>query len=398
MTKISVDKIFSIGLALALTIQFVGKQYIGMTLGILALMAIGLGLANLKKVSFHDFRQWVTAETVSLAILFICWCASSYFAINRSDSLTETLEFAGMGLGGIFVYTAIARYGFDWGLFLKALITIASVMSVLAVSHIYTRMLPEDWGSSSYSSVLAILYPVILYGVMKQIHQPILRYGVLFIVTAAIFALGGRTGYVVFLCQLTILLIAFPFSAYAHKLYGRVAVLMSALIGMGVGLHAYRTYVGEFLYQARLATINMDRPASGRLEIWQDTMARYMERPWFGLGVDGYRELNIFKSDGAHIVHPHNLIIELLIDTGIVGLIAFLSVIAVFTWKFVSTFWRQRKEGYTLYLCIFLSLVGYGLASMALTSIFHSWWFLYLITLLICMRLGTSHMASKENI
>ena len=396
MKTIPADKIFVIGLALALTIQFVGKQYIGMTLGVLVLMAIGLGLANIKKISFPDFRRGLTAETVSLAILFICWCASSYFAINRSESFSETLEFAGMGLGGIFVYTAITRYGFDWGLFLKALIIIASVMSVLAVFHIYTRILPDDWGSSSYSSVLAILYPLILYGVMKQIHRPILRYGILFIVTASIFALGGRTGYAVFLCQLAILLIAFPFSVYAHKLYGRVALLMSALIGMGVGLHAYRTYVGEFLYQARLATIDMERPASGRLEIWQDTMMRYMERPWFGLGVDGYRELNILKADGGHIVHPHNLIIELLIDTGLVGLIAFLSVIAVFTWKFITAFWHHtRNERSILYLCIFLSFAGYGLASMALTSIFNSWWYLYMVALLICLRLATKEMSEK---
>ena len=67
---------------------------------------------------------------------------------------------------------------------------------------------------------------------------------------------------------------------------------------------------------------------SHRIVIWEEALRLWKERPVFGWGMGGYERDN--KLNLPNILHAHNVYLELLSDTGIVGLLAFLYLMGVF--------------------------------------------------------------------
>ena len=57
-----------------------------------------------------------------------------------------------------------------------------------------------------------------------------------------------------------------------------------------------------------------------RWEIWMESIERFLERPLFGHGAGTQNTLEIFDAIGIQAPHAHNLILQLLLEGGIVGL------------------------------------------------------------------------------
>jgi O-antigen ligase len=264
--------------------------------------------------------------------------------------------------------------------------------------RIYIPFGDQQWGSSSYSSVLAIIYPLVFYTAFTHIKTRLAQFSILFLIVAAIFALDGRTGYIVFI----ILSLASLCFISSHNSFDKMKAIglsmMANIAGVIVGLYASKIKIGEVAFNDRVTSIDLERPASGRLDIWQGSFQQFFDHPWIGIGVDGYRELNIMQDVEKHVLHPHNIILELLVDTGIIGLVAFIIVIGVVTFKYLAAYVRYHGNLKSLYAYVFLMFVGYGMASMALTSIFRSWWYLYLIMILILLAISTKQMKKFVNI
>jgi O-antigen ligase len=82
-------------------------------------------------------------------------------------------------------------------------------------------------------------------------------------------------------------------------------------------LYVKDTYVAERLF----SSVN-DGDLSGREIIWLTTIELFVKNPFFGMGETGYLyAFNFITEDGGS---PHNVIIEVLCYTGIVGLIFFM--------------------------------------------------------------------------
>ena len=63
---------------------------------------------------------------------------------------------------------------------------------------------------------------------------------------------------------------------------------------------------------------------AGRPEIWRQTVHMITDNPWLGLGPE------IFKYELNHpgsFWHPHNVILQLWVESGIVGLLIFISIL-----------------------------------------------------------------------
>ncbi|MCL6606492.1 MAG: O-antigen ligase family protein [Geminicoccaceae bacterium] len=99
-----------------------------------------------------------------------------------------------------------------------------------------------------------------------------------------------------------------------------------------------------------------------RLSYWYHAIQFWSRSPLFGIGIGGFSYLYAF---GREIpgTHPHNVVLELLAETGLVGAFLFFTLLRVS----LRDFSIRRLHHDRLYLCIFLMFVGL-LVVRAMTS------------------------------
>jgi O-antigen ligase len=131
-----------------------------------------------------------------------------------------------------------------------------------------------------------------------------------------------------------------------------------------------------------------------RQQIWGFSLDAATDRPWFGYGIDRSNHV-----PGAHDIiaqfnqafvpaHPHNWIIEIIVDTGFVGLIAMLGALGVFV-----TRWFRIGRGDRLLAAAGLGLTAAFFASSLLNfSFWTTWW---QTVLLVLSAILLSHAPSR---
>lgn len=63
---------------------------------------------------------------------------------------------------------------------------------------------------------------------------------------------------------------------------------------------------------------DVDEVTSGRLTLWSDAFEQFRADPWFGIGPDAYR---LSECCGPTTVHAHNLLLQALMEFGIIGVL-----------------------------------------------------------------------------
>lgn len=66
---------------------------------------------------------------------------------------------------------------------------------------------------------------------------------------------------------------------------------------------------------------------SGRMDMWKWSIEAFLQKPWFGLGTYSFYYIPARFENGFWHDHPHNLIIQCLIEWGIVGTALFLALL-----------------------------------------------------------------------
>jgi len=89
--------------------------------------------------------------------------------------------------------------------------------------------------------------------------------------------------------------------------------------------------------------------------VFNSAYAVWLESPFFGVGIHQYREaciaLGFWGTGGGVCMHPHNVSLELLSETGITGFILYYSIIISVAFSIVRNFLHQKN-----WLLLFLSL------------------------------------------
>ena len=99
---------------------------------------------------------------------------------------------------------------------------------------------------------------------------------------------------------------------------------------------------------------------SGRIEIWIDTIHYIMKKPFFGYGAESFGSVHSFYGGSAsHLVQAHNMILQVLIEFGVVALFI-LSII------FISSFIKIKQTtcpltDQTLFIAIVINYLTIGL-------------------------------------
>lgn len=210
--------------------------------------------------------------------------------------------------------------------------------------------------------------------------------------TAAVALAGSRAAWIV---------LAVVYTAWAWRLT-RSASRFAALLGAGLGLIAI---LGALLYRvdARFAA-RVDRTAAGfglerealdhalagRVPIYETAARMFAAHPFNGVGVRGFRHAYpayaapddrwVDPATGTGALHPHQLVLEILTETGLLGLAGWLTglAIALAAWRRADAVQRARAApaGLALVAMCFPLNTHYAFHSSFWALLF--WWLLAL--------------------
>ncbi len=109
--------------------------------------------------------------------------------------------------------------------------------------------------------------------------------------------------------------------------------------------------------------------STGRLGIWTETLHAVREHLWFGLGPEGYRYLDP-KPFG---VHPHNVLLQFLVEWGLIGAALMLALLAlVFHRSFVLLRRETVPRQKTARVAAFALLVAFTVHSLVDGLYYHA--------------------------
>lgn len=156
-------------------------------------------------------------------------------------------------------------------------------------------------------------------------------------------------------------------SAYVLYLYRKGASapapvwsrMGSAVFVTAIALVAVWSSGGLFTGDPELRTL------TGRTELWSVTMSAWRSSPIFGYGPTLWNEAfraQFLRSEASYAGHAHNVYVQQLAESGVIGLVALL----VFLGALAKTAWSARHSSRGLSLALLLNLVIAGVTESTL--------------------------------
>lgn len=110
-------------------------------------------------------------------------------------------------------------------------------------------------------------------------------------------------------------------------------------------------YVMEPTSWERIKEIDLskDKPESTRIRLWYTSINMIKDKPVWGIGLGNFSRLfDRYKVDGIYdtTCHPHNDFLNVAANSGILGLLAYLSIWAAFLYSTVKSVWKKRSESF----------------------------------------------------
>lgn len=133
------------------------------------------------------------------------------------------------------------------------------------------------------------------------------------------------------------LLVAFGAGAVLLPALRRLSALVALASGILLGVLLSLIHVPPSGYYGlvRIARSGgdgtADAVASGRIELWAGTVRAILERPFFGYGENQFRA--VVTEAGGAFNHPHNSVIQVLLQWGFIGGGCFIALAAVLCWR-----------------------------------------------------------------
>lgn len=91
---------------------------------------------------------------------------------------------------------------------------------------------------------------------------------------------------------------------------------------------------------------NYSKGSRIRVELWQKTLEMWKDHPALGIGPGNfpyYQNNYAFSESARGLTHPHNDLLNVAVQTGIIGLTAFIGIWAAFIWS-CYRFWRRERK------------------------------------------------------
>ncbi len=322
-------------------------------------------------IDAHSLERSLRTALAELRFLpFVC--AVVLLLAPRADLVERLMRWSGIVIA-LWVLDALAQAAFG--------ISIGG----LAGSDRLSGVFGDD--NLKLGPVLAVLSPFLLAASHARFGIAGFAASALAVAVAVALA-GSRAAWVV---------LAVVFTAWAWRLT-RAPSRFAALMVLGLAVIAM---VGAFFYQAdtRFAArvdrtvaglafnrAALDHALAGRVPIWETATRMIAAHPINGVGVRGFRHAYpeyaepgdrwVRPDTGTGAFHPHQLVLEVLAETGLIGLIGWMAglLLAVAAWRRAGDAARARAApaGLALVAMCFPLNTHYAFHSSFWALVF--WW------------------------
>ena len=169
------------------------------------------------------------------------------------------------------------------------------------------------------------------------------------------------------------LILSFFLSVFLYRTRRRLRKYLLLFILVIVGFILYRYLLdSDFIILQRLQMVTQEGGLSGRDEIWSKLWPDVINHLFYGVGVTGYVDISmeslgmLFVSGGnTYGYSPHNVLIELILYTGIWGFLLFVG----FWWKTChSALVAIKTSSDALPFILFVSIIGCILSGQILND------------------------------
>lgn len=360
-------------LGMALPSMLLGKS----VLYVLLLLGITTGLLATKDESLRaTMKLLLNSRVTALAVLLMgSLLVGVATGINPAFAVERWAEVAFVLLCAVALFMTFREMpGRHLEMLLKVLAISTVVGSVLALTdaligdpRLSAALHGKDMALTPYrlhymSSILAVIAPFVWARLMIKAREGepfAIRVAApvsLFIFMVAVVC-GGRAGWVGVAAGLVTFLglISRYHGFVIHKKHWVLGLIVAVL---SVGLYAFS--FGGF---------GVERVLIGRGPVWEQAFENIAQAPLFGIGVMNFRNL-----PGAVDMHPHNWLLQMLLEGGIVSTAIFIALVGLILWRFYG-----YAKGNIYGVAAMASLIAFLVAGLANTSIFTGWWMCFLI-------------------
>lgn len=116
-------------------------------------------------------------------------------------------------------------------------------------------------------------------------------------------------------------------------------------------------------------SLSRDKAESTRIRLWLTSINMIKDKPIWGIGLGNFSQLfDRYKVEGYYdtICHPHNDFLNVTVNSGILGLLAYLSIWTVFLYSTIKVILKNKKGGfsYAVQLGGVISIITFLIASL----------------------------------
>ncbi len=372
-------------------------------------LGIIIGLIATKGTSLRSTMNTLrTARIAKIIIAMIASFALSVpFAIDPSFALKHLIQLIGMVFASFLLYTVMREMPRRYltklirvlGVTIVIIALLAGLDAILNDERLSKALHGRKWNQihrlNYMSSVFAVLLPFLWAWLLRAYRDGAtlakgLAFPLILITFMVLFICGGRSGWV----GATVAMVVFLYGAskYHNLVIHRKHWFMGVLVVL-TGPLAYGFARGFDIMKERIGLgVEAIGIGSGRLEIWSFAIKHLLDNPFTGIGLGNFRKLPIPAEGIVSNAHPHNFIIQLFLETGLIGL----ATASIFIIYMLSVF-RKYSHGHLYGLAAYSGLIAFFVASLANTSIFQPWWLTFMVFIAILgNRVGWTGITNNE--
>jgi len=377
--------------AVAIPLRVIGVAPEQTALGLALIAALALHLLSTETRLMT--RQALTSQTaIFVGIVFLAWGVTLLFSASPIGSLKIGGRSGVFLFGVVMVWAALKAHENIHSLIWKVLIvggvasTTVAALSLSGVPIILSILKADFSGQEipalafkAFAASALCMIPVITWaGRRLSPRWRYLAYAYTPLVIVLIMLSHNRSALAGLLSMIAVGMAALALTRNRHtKLLFVLA--STASVAIMVWVRSDRMPLAK-------ATANVDGiylPGwlidPHRQYIWKFAYEKFLDKPWFGNGIDQLNKLSgsdsIIPNLGstAYLVpsHPHSWVLEILAEAGLIGFIPVLAALMFIAWKLLKRFFKTHDEGALAQLTL---MAGFWASALFNFSIWAVWW------------------------
>lgn len=318
--------------------------------------SIALRLTSLAVAAVIAAMSWREAKLpmppkpllVALGSWITLSCASLTWSVNADMTHQELINEIGYTTIAFCVFLTMGKTQQHFDFFINALV--AGSMAILTVALVGTPLVPSQWNSDTYaggvggfSTYIAMILPIVLYRLISA-RKLAIKIGCFLLIVGLLYGALltlNRAFWLVLSAETTVFcLLALYRSNLSRRKKawstGGIAALALIVAAPIVAVNGYKYGTNDLA--SALTTFTGDI----RIDSWEKILVLTESHPWLGSGFGRYALKHAYSNSGLDPVflHAHNLLLDYVVQLGLVGLVAFttlLLLLARYFWQLYRT-------------------------------------------------------------